>query len=113
MIENCKSSGLFATDVRFTASVLRDAENLEWREGQLERRKMAVQKVMTGRNSETWREEAGLFGLLEADDSENELFKRHGWNKVDSGFQLWGAGISKKAPVGDEFLQSKVSVGYA
>ncbi len=112
MIENSKSGksgGLHATDVRFIAGVLRDAEKLEWGEGQLERRKRAVQTVMTGRIAEAWEEEAGLFGLLEADDSEDDLFKRHGWNKVDSGFRLWGADTVEvdSRRQNDAFLQSK------
>jgi hypothetical protein len=109
MIENRKSGGLTSGDVRFVAAVLRDAEKLVWREGQLESRKGAVQRVMTGRIADTWEEEAGLFGLLDDSDS-GEMFKRHGWNKVDSGFQLWGAKLVEPSPrrgQRDEFLESK------
>ena len=120
MIENGKHGGMTAGDVRFIASVLRDAEKLDWREGQLESRKGAIQMVMTGRIADTWEEEANLFGLLSSssDDSnsnsEDEMFKRHGWNKVDSGFQLWGAKLTaeqsnqnRRGSRRDEFLESK------
>ena len=108
MIENGGVGGLTAGDVRFVAGVLRDAEKLDWREGQLESRKSAIQTVMTGRIADTWEEEASLFGLL--DDSESDtVFKRHGWNKVDSGFQLWGAKLaeSNQQRPKDAFLASK------
>ena len=110
MIENSKNGGLEAADVRFVAGVLRDAENLDWREGELERRTRAVQMVMTGSIAGAWEEEANLFGLLDDEEySEDEMFKRHGWNKVDSGFRLWGAEIVDVASKrrSDEFLESK------
>jgi hypothetical protein len=111
MIENSKNGGLHAKEVRFVAGALRDAEKLDWGEGQLERRKLAIQTVMTGRIADAWEEEAGLYGLLEVeDDSEDELFKRHGWNKVDSGFRLWGAesvDIEAREERRDNFLESK------
>jgi len=37
---------------------------------------------------------------------EDNLFQRHGWNEVDSGFRLWGAG-KIVGHTGDNFLQSK------
>lgn len=101
---------LLATDVRFVAGVLRDAEKLEWGEGQLERRKRAVQTIMTGRMAGTWKEESDLYGLTSVDDYEDQLFKKHGWNKVDSGFRLWGADLrrgSGRRAERDDFLQSK------
>jgi hypothetical protein len=114
MIENSKSGGLHAKEVRFVAGALRDAEKLEWGEGQLERRKLAIQIVMTGRTADknAWDEEAGLYGLLEVEqvESEDDLFKRHGWNKVDSGFRLWGAEnveIEARGQRRDNFLESK------
>lgn len=110
IIEYAKGSALQAQDVRFIASVLRDAEKLYWSEGQLEQRKRAVQSIMTGRISGTWEEESGLYGLKSADDYEDELFKKHGWNKVDSGFKLWGARSAagrSKASGSDDFLLSK------
>ena len=83
------------SDVRFLASVLRDAEALTWAEGQLERRKRAVQTIMTGRKEEEF-------------TVEDELFQKKGWNRVDSGFSLWGRTSAEPKPKsGDDFLQSK------
>ena len=135
-----------ATDARFAAGVLRDAEQLHWDEGQLERRKRVTELAMRNCVGDVWDEEAGLYGLWkghghprsksspsttmaqrrrrqqqgEDDDEEaNEMFERHGWNQVDSGFQLWGAGKSVMPPPAsssaksaseretDKFLQSK------
>ncbi len=110
MIEYGQNDSLLAADVRFVAGVLRDAEKLEWGEGQLERRKRAVQTIMTGRIAGTWEEESELYGLRSADDYEDQLFKKHGWNKVDSGFRLWGADLmqgSRRKSQQDDFLQSK------
>jgi hypothetical protein len=110
MIENGNSVELLPADVRFIAGVLRDAEKLEWGESQLERRKRAIQTVMTGRIADTWEEEASLYGLVDVDDYEDDLFKRHGWNKVDSGFNLWGggnAGVKSRKRERDELFQSK------
>ena len=54
--------------------------------------------------ADTWEEEASLFGLNDSVDTEDDIFKEHGWNKVDSGFQLWG---KRQALVDDVFLRSK------
>ena len=109
IVQKGKEGTLQTSDVRFVAGVLRDAENLEWQDGQLERRKNAVLSVMNGEIAGAWEEEAALYGLLDADDAETTMFKRHGWNKVDSGFRLWGPeGIdSSTKPIGDKFLESK------
>lgn len=107
MVENSKIRNLQALEVRFIAGVLRDAEKLYWPQGQLEKRKLSINMVMTGRIAEAWEEESNLYGLTESDDEkDNTLFKEHGWNKVDSGFQLWGAGKTGETPT-DIFLQSK------
>ena len=110
MIENSRKGILNSADVRFIAGVLRDAERLDWADGQFESRKQAIQRVMTGRIARTWEEEASLFGLSDERDSEDELFKRHGWNKVDSGFNLWGAestDLESRKRKRDNFLESK------
>lgn len=85
------------------AGVLRDAERMEWAEGQLEKRKKSIDVVMSGRMAGTWEEEANLFGLNEPMD-DDDMFKEHGWNTVDSGFQLWG---KRQASADDAFLRSK------
>eukprot|EP00980_Cylindrotheca_fusiformis_P028766 scaffold22642_cov134-Cylindrotheca_fusiformis.AAC.21 len=108
MIEKSRKTMLHASEVRFVAGVLRDAEKLHWSEGQLETRKKSISMIMTGRTADTWKEEAGLFGLT-GSKSEDELFQEHGWNQVDSGFQLWGAGKKSADPrkSSDIFLRSK------
>jgi pentatricopeptide repeat protein len=87
----------------FAVRVLRDAANLSWNKGQLERRKRAV-GALVGTNVR------GL--LLLRDENEDDLFKRKGWNKVDSSFRIWGpslenAGEPQSKKVVDRFLESK------
>jgi hypothetical protein len=82
--------GLKKKDIQFTLGVLKDAEGLEWAPGELEQRKQNVRAIMIGRISEVWKENEEYYGLdLEP---ENDLFRKKGWNKVDSGFRLWGGG---------------------
>jgi hypothetical protein len=110
MIEKSRVSILHALEVRFIAGVLRDAEKLDWGEGQLEKRKLSIRMVMTGITADAWEEEFGLYGFTgSAGKSEGELFKKHGWNKVDSGFKLWGAGMvsGDSESSSDVFLRSK------
>ena len=110
MIEHGKNDVLRASDVRFVAGVLRDAEKMEWPSGQLERRKRAVKTIMTGRIAGTWEEESELYGLTGLLDDEDNLFKKYGWNKVDSGFKLWGSKSKSdrsRQDDSDDFLQSK------
>lgn len=101
-----------ASDARFVAGVLRDAEKLDWEEGQLETRKMAIESAMSQQVANAWEEEAELYGLWKSKDStrkpdKENMFERHGWNKVDSGFRLWGAGKKDTEPATDDFLESK------
>ena len=105
LVENSRTRSIHPNEVRFVAEVLRDAARMEWGEGQLEKRKMSINVVMSGRMAGTWEEEARLFGLDDAvDPTDDDMFKEHGWNKVDSGFQLWG---QRQASVDDVFLRSK------
>lgn len=105
--------GLQQEDIQFAFSVLRDAEKLDWEPGQLKQRKQSVRAVLVGRVSEVWKENEKFYGMSE--DVEDELFRRKGWNKVDSGFRLWGGGLNyatnpspnKSDRVVDEFLASK------
>lgn len=110
MIRIGTSQRLSKQDVQFVASVLKDAEVLGWDEGQLERRKRAVRAVLADRLLETWRKEDGIDSLNPLTNSDDELFQRKGWNKVDSGFRLWGGGRpASETPKGlavDQFLQS-------
>jgi pentatricopeptide repeat protein len=104
---------LSQSDVQFLGTILRDAERLEWQEGQLERRQRAVRAAVTDRWHEWWRKDDVLSRTLTGDiDLDDELFRRKGWNKVDSGFRLWGGGreanAKKRVPTKDvdEFLQA-------
>lgn len=100
--------------MHLVANVVRDAEELRWLPGQLERRKRAVQNIISSksRKAHVWNddEEDMLFLTSDTDDA---LFRRKGWNQVSSGFSLWGGGrhirTTKKRSdkVVDKFLQSK------
>jgi len=111
MVETSRACGVQAADARFVAGVLRDAEKLDWDEGQLDRRKMVVSSAMNKHVANAWEEEAELYGLWKRDSSikksDESMFERHGWNEVDSGFRLWGAGKKESDHTADDFLQSK------
>ena len=115
-MDNSKTCGVEASDARFVAGVLRDAEKLDWGEGELYRRKYVVEKGMSQHIAAAWEEEADLYGLWndnkkrrngKSNDDQNEIFRRHGWNTVDSGFRLWGAGRKAGSSSTDKFLKSK------
>jgi len=112
VVETSRTCGVQASDARFVAGVLRDAKKLDWGEGQLNRRKRAIESAMSKYVANAWEEEAELYGLWKNDvtpkklGQEDNLFQRHGWNEVDSGFRLWGAG-KIVGHTADNFLQSK------
>ena len=94
-------------DTPLVASVVRDAEKLSWRPGQLERRKRAIQAVLNARST-VWVDEDADDDMLRREiKSEDALFKRKGWNEVDSGFRLWGGSRKESKPSDDKFLESK------
>ena len=108
MIKKGRNSGLQKSEILFVATVIRDAEKLAWDDGQLLKRQRAVKSVIGSRGREFWRDEADFQGFKREEELEDELFKRHGWNKVDSGFRLWGGGAREdNRPKQDGFLQSK------
>jgi hypothetical protein len=111
IIETSKSCGVQSSDARFVAGVLRDASALDWNDGQLERRKSAIEIAMRKHIARAWDEESELFGLWKDDSTNNAeegLFEKHGWNKVDSGFRLWGARVKGESSIPpDNFLKSK------
>ena len=80
-------------DMHLVATIVKDAEKLKWRPGQLERRRRAIQAIMSTRTNflNAWNNEDDdvLRREIKSDDA---LFKRKGWNEVDSGFRLWGGG---------------------
>lgn len=78
-------------DALLVDQVVKDAENLCWGPGQLERRKLTIRSVLAGQ--------------LRQLDEDDELFERYGWNKVNSGFRLLGVGKTEDKP--DSFLESK------
>ena len=63
--------------------------------------------VFTDRMREMWRIDDTSNGMRQ-DNEEDVLFQRKGWNKVDSGFRLWGGGMTDFEPdkSSDAFLKS-------
>ena len=102
------SKSLTKRDILFVGGVLRDAERLSWQEGQLERRKRAIRSILGDRLRDAFLNDQRIGSLLSPED--DELFRRKGWNKVDSGFKLWGQasldGEVKAKRGGDEFLEA-------
>jgi len=99
MVSGGNALGLNDQDAAFTSEVLRDARKLEWPKGHLQRRERAVKTVFMGRMGEKWKEI----------EEEDPLFKKKNWNKIDSGFRLWGGGPDKQSAKksADQFLESK------
>ena len=88
-------------EIKFTLTVLRDGSQLQWEAGQFERRKRVVREILLGCTSEVWKTDDWALGLDGSSSSkqqqqqEDPLFTKKGWNKIDSGFRLWGGGIPK------------------
>ena len=98
-------------EIRFILSVLQDGKSLEWEGRQYERRKRAVRAILVGCSSEVLKNDDFAFDLMN-ELAEDPLFKKKGWNEIDSGFRLWGGGDDKVAVEGEEasvdsFLASK------
>ena len=100
-----RSRSLTKTEVYFVAEVLRDADLLTWEEGKLERRKRVVRSVLGDRLRSVLRRDENLSRALAPED--DELFRRKGWNQVDSGFRLWGSLGKDSDASTDQFLKSK------
>jgi hypothetical protein len=97
MLRLAPSGSLSQNEAVFITRVLQDAELLTWDTDQLGRRKRAVQNVF----ADLLRDNRikGLDRTVSSVD-EDDLFQRKGWNKVDSGFSLWGRARSNaKSPV--------------
>ena len=79
-------------EVNFTLAVLRDGAHLEWEEGQYKKRKRVVRGMLVGCTSEVWKNKE--WGLMSSSSGQpppkDPLFAKKGWNKIDSGFRLWG-----------------------
>ena len=114
--------GLQKKDLQFTLQVLKDAKDLDWKTGELEERLRTVRAIMISRMSEVWKLNEDFYGMnmdsvQQGNAEDDDLLRRKGWNKVDSGFRLWGGGDSitwqdedkrrsRSGPV-DNFLASK------
>jgi len=98
--------GLSRENVRFVALLLKDAEESDWSPGELEKRKRALRGILIYRAGEVGQGKGGdedsvsgggSGGSGWADvppDDDDPLFAMKGWNKVDSGFRLWGSGMA-------------------
>mmetsp|Transcript_24426 Transcript_24426/g.55741 ORF Transcript_24426/g.55741 Transcript_24426/m.55741 type:complete len:130 (-) Transcript_24426:69-458(-) len=116
--------------------VMQDAKTLDWAPGEYEEKRAALRNTVVG-NSEVWKGDEESWGMAGKDhstqhpgareDETDALFHKKGWNRVDSGFRLWGdfpitgtreisftdeeeghhEMLKKKKPFGDDFLKSK------
>ena len=68
--------------IRFVRAVLKDAK-MVWSPGEYKKRAASFNSIVLGTSSEKWKE---------IDEEEDPLFRKKKWNKIDSGFQLWGKG---------------------
>jgi pentatricopeptide repeat protein len=102
-IGRCRS--LSKTELYFVTEVLRDADLLTWEDGQLQRRKRVVRSVFGEKLQSVWRQEYDRSSDLSPDT--DELFRRKGWNQVESGFRVWGTFGKNPSASTDEFLRSK------
>lgn len=105
--------GFETEDIQFTLTALRDGDRLQWEGVHYEKTKKAVRNVLMACSSEVWKIDEAAYGLLEK-EQQDPLFMKKGWNRIDSGFRLWGSGnvddvnvnVDGKKSV-DEFLASK------
>lgn len=89
MLRLARSANLSRNEAVFTKMVLQDAELLTWEKDQLGRRKRAVQTVFADLLRDNRKGDKDMERLLSSDGMD-DLLERKGWNKVDSGFSLWG-----------------------
>jgi len=87
--------GLQRNDAYFALRLIKDAEALKWERNTLEKRKRVVRSMIMEHMSSLDRLPGGS----------DDLFRKKGWNMVDSSFKLWGGESSKSAE--DDFLASK------
>ena len=108
------------TDVIFALGLMRDAEALHWDPNELAKRKRVIRDVLIGDNGVRLKTQLGgaVSALYDSGDYNGdnqdgdyagELFRKKGWNAVDSGFQLWGGGVREndESEKPDPFLQSR------
>ena len=105
--------GFDQSDVQFTLAVLRDGDQLQWEGSQYQKRKKIVRSILMACSSEVWKNDEAGYGMNEERIPDDPLFLKKGWNKIDSGFRLWGSGgddlgtDGEKEGTVDEFLASK------
>jgi leucine-rich PPR motif-containing protein len=100
-----RSRSLSKNEAYFITDVLKDAGKLEWEMSQLQQRRRAVRSVLGENHREVWRRDKEMQGMLQPED--DELFRRKGWNQVNSSFRVWGALADTRQASDDEFLKSK------
>jgi pentatricopeptide repeat protein len=107
--QGSSAANLKTSDVVFLADVLKDAEKLLWEDGQLERRKRAVRALVLDSRIGPWRSEHSLDSLIPLESTDDDMFQQKNWNKIDSGFRLWGGGRAAASDAAkdevDDFLQ--------
>jgi hypothetical protein len=101
-------------EIKFTLTVLRDGSQLQWEAGQFDKRKRVVREILLGCTSEVWKTDEWALGLdgsssIKQQLQEDPLFTKKGWNKIDSGFRLWGGGIPKLTMDGSSQTSSTLS----
>ena len=105
-----RSGRLSESEISLIVSVIRDAESLDWSEGFLERRKRAVRVVLSDCLKQMRYGDAYVSKVLSEIDNDDDLFRRKGWNQMDSTFRLLGANTGdmlSSTSNKDEFLKSK------
>ena len=112
LIANERIYRLDDKDIRFIYAVLRDAKKLEWTSPQhLERRERVVNALFLNRMNQLWKEDGFTRDM---DPVEDPLFQKKKWNRIESGFRLWGStttttsntGSNRSSYVGTETLTS-------
>ena len=114
MLNSGSPVGIEEDDIRFLLLVLRDGSLLEeWEPGQYAKRKRAVRAVLVSspRFRDIARRDDFASGIVSEEQPVDPLFRKKGWNSIDSGFSLWGARGEMEADEGqqpvDSFLASK------
>lgn len=84
IIGHTEPDGLEDDNIRFILAVLRDGARLQWEPGQYEKRTRAVRVLVeVARNGGSWWSKG-------EEPPKDPLFRKKGWNQIDSGFRMWG-----------------------
>jgi len=90
------------SNIQFALELVKDASKLDWTPEQLGRRKRVLLAVLEEHSDSLTDMERSLLH----DGKLRDLLDKKGWNKVNSGFRLFGNGKSTEYS-DDEFLASK------